>query len=522
MNKLLDFYFICFEPFLTPIDWLSLSHCNHQTHQKCQLKKTMFPKFKKEFKKILFHKKIHFSDLLFQELVRTHSIISGSSVLSALLGAEFSQDIDIFGIDACNLNLPDTTHLRNQTFLNYTRYHNINEINNVTDIMMDQNVKCLQYIEYQIPDEKNVDSRVNSALSILPAPPPLIIDHDLADHKEKIIKKLIHRSFDFDFCKNFFNGTSLEIGDLESLWKKESSYNYPFGRGRNFLNWFYDFNFEHCEQRIRKYQDRQFHVMGTENIPILMRIQQALILYRDLHLSKLDKYYKYRHYELKFKNLNLQIQSLEKKIPSPSSPVDEKIQICKDNLTKIMDEFRGPPSTALNHDFDRDLQEWSNFRAYDTQKIDKSYYNLLSDSIVNKWVNSKNSHSYSRNAAADDDNDDGGADGDDYDNYTNHKRYPFFKDYKIIKSSRYPLLKIKSLCPKAIYTILCYANKSFWLCQFFNPNHVPFEWIKYLIPYYRGLIEVHQPSQLTSTKFTRLLWKNIYYKWPHHHQIYCS
>jgi len=213
------------EPFLTPIEWYSLSLTDTYFNNICNTKKTLFEKFKKQ---VLEQNHI---ETILNALNQVNGVISGSFALCMFTGDSWFNDIDIF-YDNDDVPLLELEGFERRWNTPGDEYRSVSpHIDHIAEYESKDNL----HVQFISAGNRNTCEFCET------------------------IEDIIFLHFDLDFCKIFFTSSYLKICNPRSILDRKSCLHFQ-DKIRYLVPYDKTGYFSKLASRIQKYRDRGFHV----------------------------------------------------------------------------------------------------------------------------------------------------------------------------------------------------------------------------------------------------------------------
>jgi len=463
-----DFHFYCLDPFLSSTDWLALSRCCKFFHKQCDTKNTLYPKIRSHISSMLNKESPFFAEIIFQLLREYNGVISGSFVLSMLTGEKNFNDIDIFYESKIPMPLPKTFVLDDTLD---TRYYNssvshIKTIQNYHSLKTNQKIQCIQLKK----EENKLEEKKQ--------------ENKGEEKKDHYIRQTIFQQFDLDFCKIVFTPEYLEVYDSTQIINRSSK----MYLSKDFLN--LCFNYESSNprdlkkqmDRIDKYKTRGFHIENESDIYDLNRIHAVCQI-------------SYKHYDKLVTNETKILNLLDEKtrLEAEEKKMEKEYNEKKKRLEKRI---------ILHKQKEKTYQTLiTQYQQIQAQEI---YEELITNptNIINSFLPNTNWFTCEP--------------------FSNEGRMDHVKPNQ---HELYEVFQGLQLSPKIIYHILCYTNADL-LKIFFDKQHIPYAWVKPLVPhveaYYAGTLPhrvLNSKNPKCAAQWQDYFWRYIYSHFPYHHEL---
>lgn len=474
-----NYHFQCLNPFLTCRDWVALSWCCKFFYRECNLKKTLFRKFRKTVQPLIDSEHPQIREVIERDLSCFHGVISGGSMVSYFSGmpSDAYSDIDVYyfqwesgtrqGFDFSGIGGHIVTWHTDDT--NYHHSSSNNFISQIHDISTEKN--RWQFIrlneKFQVGEDNDVgkDKNVvgkdknavgtenesksthsisNSSISNSSisnpsrsnpsrsnsSKPPILTPTDF-------ILRVIDQTFDLEFCKIAFNGKFLYISNLPSMVYRKSHYKY-----KHLLNsW------------------------TKSNVNYHSFIENKVI--------KRGEKYKNRGYELtNFHELEL-------------------FQLLIDSI-RIFNKYKNEQQRRIAQLKQKQEQEQKEAELRQKKEKEKNENRLREEKrLALKWLtwdeditsNTRESH------------------------LLIHNKCTPFSEWVVKHQIDY----------KCVYLVLAYSKNTIWIDQLFDKEFIPLEWFTLELKHFRLFLQSMYPTvRLDSEKIETEFWKYIYENWPKH------
>lgn len=465
--KFMDFHFQCLEPFLTPQDWLCLSRIDQYAYKKCNLKQTMFKKFKKIFLHFLNQENSNWIEIFWDFIKNFQCVIGGSSTLCAFTGNNYFNDIDVFHGTSENIEFVETHEKK--TLLTGTTYSYAGPcIKKVEQFKSRITGKNIQYI--QLSDEL---SEIKMGMDM----------RKKTTYDSRDFKNILNKSFDLDFCKIFFTFNCLEIMNVDSIIQKKSIYRIPWhnwNKKNEFIKWFTYMNMDKIFERIDKYKNRGFNIQNYEYLKNIYSCQRALKITKTFETETIERFNSVIKLEEKIKKTRKELNLLKNKLSSLENEEQKQTRLEYEHNKNWQDDV---VNKWLNND-----KLPIEYEEEEEDKLKIEHFMLNNDLIIEiKTPNMTIKEIFKLN------------------NFS-YGEIDFL----------HPIFNIGNITLECVYKVLCYANDTETLEKIFNPHLIPFKWIDFFVPYIKNYYDFVLPHvKFSSREFKKKCWQYIYYKWPH-------
>jgi hypothetical protein len=284
MDEWTNYHFKCLNPFLSCRDWVALSWCCKFFYRECNLKKTLYRKFKKQVQPLFDSEHPLVRDLILNDMEKFHGALSGGCMVSKFSGSPLDSftDIDVYyikwpnqtGVDTVAFDFseleqahPGLVQMNAWTDTNYHHSDTNEFIRHIHDATTSASNKW-QFIKF------NQDYILHG-------------NYPIQTEFDHIIQS-IEETFDLEFCKIIFTNKFLHISNLSSMVYKKSHFKFKHKLDKftkkNWKN--HTFIENKIIQRFEKYKARGYDLTNSEQLDTVLLLIRAIHIYNDYELER--------------------------------------------------------------------------------------------------------------------------------------------------------------------------------------------------------------------------------------------
>lgn len=269
MDQWMNFHFDCINPFISCRDLVALSWCCKYFYNECNLKRTLYRKFRTEVSRVIFSReRPQWVNVVCNGLTEHNGVISGGSMLAVFCQLPHYGDVDIF----YQSSVPDSFGLYSPN----SHAKIINEGGNPVEYQTMQHVSgqfIKDIVDVETPETSTTWQFINTDKDFI-IPKLSRVIRSRQDH----VIGIIDATFDLEFCKITYCPQKLEISNLSSVINQRSAKTFSHKLDDLTVSNWRDVPIinKKLGDRAQKYIDRGFCIINHDELLQVIRIGDVL------------------------------------------------------------------------------------------------------------------------------------------------------------------------------------------------------------------------------------------------------